>query len=163
MPDIHFDEPPQPARVREFQVGEVSAKQKGRVTLLTHPEFGFTYLIDTTDRQDPLEKKLVREVLTTELAAPENNNVYDQNNDVYVVITDKLSDQREKRIYSGIAMQKPDNPEIAITRKILIQMGMKEVGLYVPFSYDSPLVKQLISEEIRAAIDETRIDFPQLP
>jgi|SRR3989344_1588030 len=163
MPDIGLDEPPQPTQVREFQVGKVAAKQKGRITLLTHPEGGFTYLIDTTERNVPRENRPVREVLTTALTDPTITNVYYLNNDVYVLITDQLNPQRKKRVYSGIAMQNPDNPEVAITRTILTQMGMQEMGLYVPFSFDAPLVKQLISEEISAAVAETPIDFPQLP
>lgn len=173
---------PQPAPAREFILDpeeQISALQKGRVTKLTHPVYGTTYLIDVTDREDPsrydpydktTQRETLNEVFYDREENPRIQDQYASNNGVIVLITNKLDPKNRYRIYSGFRISDPtDKDKKELTSHILHSAGFKRGDIYVPFSFDSKLAKQYMAEEIADAAKESgdRLnlfkDFPSLP
>lgn len=150
-----------PENIREFKLGisgDISVQQKGRVARLTHPEFGTTYLIDVTDREDPTRKdendvllkgETLGEVFQEELKNPRYNDQFSSNNGAVAVITDQLDPQGRKRVYVG-DIQRPE-----ITTNILHSGGFQRDSFHVPFSFHSGLVREYMVQEAMDAIRES--------
>lgn len=161
-------EPPSTANIREFKLGifdEISAQQKGRVTRLTHPEFGTTYLIDVTDREDPTrynpndknpQRETLDKVFDDRAEDPGIKDHYAYNNGVVVLITNRLDPEERYRIYSGVAISDPtDEERKEITSYVLHSAGFQSGYYYVPFSFDSSLVRNYMAREITDAVKES--------
>lgn len=155
-------------QAREFTLGsdeKINAIQKGRVTRLAHPVYGTTYLIDVTNRVDPTmydenDKTTPRETLDQVFFGrgenPEQKDHYADNNGVIVLITNRLDPENRSRIYCGVAISDPADEEgKEITQYVLDSAGFKQGSYYVPFSFDSDLVKEYMAQEIVDAVKES--------
>lgn len=170
---------PEAPKAGEFKLGwgnETTVQQKGRVTKLSNPTFGTTYLIDVTDRDDPtradpsdvLSKgEKLGDVFREDLEDPEYNDKFSSNNGVVAVITDKLDQEGRKRVFVGVSTFNVDDPgRREITTHILHSVGFQSDSFYVPFSFDSEKVREYIMEEIKDAVKDSGdknlfSDFPQ--
>lgn len=147
----------EPQQSREFQIGQVKAEQKGRVTRLQHPDFGTTYLIDVTDRKDPTAEKTVRDLMGKIMADAKFNDSYAANNGVVALITAQLDKGEWSKIYLGVEMFDPkDKEKKEITSHILEAAGYKPETFYVPLSFDSALVRQNMTREIAEAVQDSQ-------
>lgn len=147
-----------PSGVRELKLGNATVKQKGRVSQLEHPDFGTTFLIDVTDREDPTAEETVRELLEKRLNDPQFLNCYSENNGVVALITDQLDQDKQVRVYVGVIMvDEQDQEAKEITSYILEEAGFKAKSFDVPMSFDSDLVRTNIGKEIAEATKEAKI------
>ena len=173
---------PNPIQIREFTFDskeQISALQKGRVTRLTHPVYGATYLIDVTDREDPTRyeeddtttpRETLDQVFDDREENPRIKDHYAYNNGVVVLVTNRLNPENKYRVYSGVATSDPEDEERKeITQYILHSAGFKSGSYYVPFSFDSGLVREYMAKEIADAVKESGSkinpfqDFQNLP
>ncbi|GEM_PF-5329354 len=153
-------------KVREFQIGEVNARQKARVTQLQHPNYGTTYLIDVTEQEDPTTKdpndetsqaRTVSEMLGGKLGNPSNHNRYASNNGVLALITERLDKKGNLKLYLGIEMADSENDDsIEIISQVLNSAGFLSGTFYVPLSFDSKLVRQHMAAKIKRALSESQ-------
>lgn len=165
--------------IREFQIGEVSVTQRGRVSRLEHHSFGTTYLIDVTDREDPTIKesddqnshgKLVSEMLKEDLGDPKNHDRYASNNGVIALITNRLDQEKRLKMYLGMEMVDPEDEEAKeITAHVLNAAGFEQKSFYVPFSFDVGQVRRNMFAEMvealedfaqKGLISDSKKDFP---
>lgn len=154
-----------PSDIREFRLslGEVDARQKGRVTQLFHPQFGTTFLIDVNDRDDPTRRKegdppREEDVIKNfvDLNGEKLRDRWAINNGVVALVTDQLNPNEETRVYIGLTMSDPnDRAGKEITSHILHAAGFQSGDFYVPFSFRSGLVRKYMAKEIQDAVKES--------
>jgi|GEM_PF-5985391 hypothetical protein len=136
--------------IREFDLGKINVSQRENVSILEHPDFGQSFLIDITDAEDlgtthpdypQIEAMNVRQVLEKELKSLDYLDSYCDNNGVVVVITERLDPQERVRIYLGIEII--DKGKYATTES-LDSEGFTKKSFNVPLSFDSALAGQRV-------------------
>ena len=143
--------------IRKFNIGQVKAEQKGRVTRLQHPDFGTTYLIDITERDDPTAEQDVATLMEKTRANPKFDNSYAANNGVIALITDQLDKDGKTRVYIGVETVSIEDEEgKEITSHVLEAAGYKPETFYVPLSFDSASVRQNMVREIAEALQDSQ-------
>lgn len=156
---------------KEFIVGwveRVTAIRKGRIVKLNHPKLGSTFLIDVTDRKDPTfldnnlesQGKVISEIIYNyNRDDPRVNDSYAFENGVVVAITKRFDPEKGSRVYVGLQLIDPNDPDKDFTQRILHGIGMHAAGSgYVPFSQDSDPshfhIREYMAKEIHDAIQE---------
>ncbi|MBI2593646.1 hypothetical protein HYW44_03310 [Candidatus Daviesbacteria bacterium] len=154
--------------IKEFKLtpeGKTRIQQKGRVVRLSHPEFGTTYLIDVTDRKDPTRQdpgfpgeghETMGELFQEDLEDPRFTDRYASNNGVVVVLSDKLDSEGRKRVYVGLGTIDVSDPgHRELVSHTLHREGFRGGSFYVPFSFDSELVREYMQQEVMDAVRDT--------
>lgn len=150
--------------VEQTRLAEVSITRLGRIVMLEHHEFGKTVMVDVTDSYDPTtiypeggypEGEWVRDLMSRELGDPRKLNTMDWLNSVVVAVTDKFGEKGVARVFVGVHMIDPEDPQILdITSHILEKAGLVRERMYVPMAIDSEEVAFNIRDVFLNALDE---------
>lgn len=158
MSEDTTEKPKNNQEVRNFELGidgEIKGKQKGRVIFLDHPEFGSTWLIDITDQKDPsVDDYIIGDLMKDEITDPYFQDAYSYNNGLVAAITARIDPTGRQRVYLGVRMTTPTDRRSS-TMNILKEAGLQFIEFYVPLSFDNDSAKELMYQELKAAITET--------
>jgi hypothetical protein len=150
----------------EENTARIEFEKYKRLVVLSHPEYGSTFLIDITDREDPSSgdelrpdkypAEKVKKLMKKYMDDKENWNKWQNNNGVIGIVTDKFAEEDNPRVYIGIEMFDPnDEKRLELTTTILESYGFGESGgMYVPMSFDSSLVQEILKNEMQSVVEE---------